>query len=154
LPTYIIQIQRNDQIANLHNKALEADSIKSITITVIELEIVMEDETGLHVRWHGYPHRGCTWIHSTSLAGCCGTEQLTCTFPHIMSFKPLVPLNKSVYIFSSYLTRNTLHIHYKDQLANAADCEIHTKTVSKPCGQHEEFFFTFMQAVHTETTVL
>jgi hypothetical protein len=68
LPTYITRIWRKDQITNLHNEALEADSIKSITLAVIKLEIVMEDETGLHVGWHGYPHSGCTWIHSTSLA--------------------------------------------------------------------------------------
>lgn len=43
---------------NLHYKALEADSIKPITITVVELEVVMEDEAGLHVGWHGYSHCG------------------------------------------------------------------------------------------------
>jgi hypothetical protein len=50
--------------ANLHNKALEANSIEPIAITVVELEIVMEDEAGLHVGRHGYPHCGRTWGHN------------------------------------------------------------------------------------------
>jgi hypothetical protein len=61
------RIWRIGPYTNLHNKPLETDSIKPVTITVIELEIVMEDETGLHVGWHGYPHRGRTWGHNKSL---------------------------------------------------------------------------------------
>jgi len=69
----------------------------------------------------------------------CANQQLMCTFPHIMRSNTLVPLNnKSVYIVSSYLIQNT----QKDQLANAVDCEIHKKAVSKQFGQHAELFGT------------
>jgi hypothetical protein len=36
----------------LHDEALQANSLKRIGIIVVEFEVVMENETGLHVGWH------------------------------------------------------------------------------------------------------
>lgn len=39
----------------LHDEALQANSLECIGIIVVELEVVMENETGLHVGRHTDP---------------------------------------------------------------------------------------------------
>lgn len=45
----------------LHDKAFEWYPIVRIFFAVVELEIIMEYQTTLHVWWHSYSHCRCTW---------------------------------------------------------------------------------------------
>jgi hypothetical protein len=46
------------RLTYLHDEAFERDSLKVVRVLVVELEVVVEDEGGLHVDRHLQPHRG------------------------------------------------------------------------------------------------
>ena len=46
--------------ADLHDESLEADLLVAVGLVAVELEVVVEDEAVLHVRWHLDPNGCCT----------------------------------------------------------------------------------------------
>ncbi|KAF4524303.1 hypothetical protein B566_EDAN005359 [Ephemera danica] len=58
--------RRNTQDFRL-NFISNAHAVESISIAVKELEVVVENKTGLHVRRHCYSHSGGTCGHSNAV---------------------------------------------------------------------------------------
>ena len=48
----IIKELKNELLIYLHDEALQADSFECVGIIVVEFQVVMENETGLHVGRH------------------------------------------------------------------------------------------------------
>jgi hypothetical protein len=71
---------------------------------------------------------------------------------YVNELKPELHVN-NIYKSSSYLTGNTLRLHYRDQPVNdvgeiiAVYCENHTEHINTLCGQNAETLYIRIQFV-------
>lgn len=47
----------------LHDESFQADSVVRVAITVVKLEVVVENETGLHIGGHCDSHCGSSYTN-------------------------------------------------------------------------------------------
>ena len=71
-----LQQEKRKVEGNLHHKSFQGHSFKVVRVLVVELQVVMKDEGGLHVQWHLEPNRCCTC--SGTIVRLLGWEVLTC----------------------------------------------------------------------------
>ena len=72
-----LQQEKRKVEGNLHHKSFQGHSFKVVRVLVVELQVVMKDEGGLHVQWHLEPNRCCTWLRDNCQVAGMGSSHLS-----------------------------------------------------------------------------